>query len=180
VQGSWLTGVRYIELSEDFTLSSVSQLNDTFSRYNVNTYNGLVGGQGGGDLWLCVIPGFSIGAEVKMGLFMNNAKQNTFFTSTTLETAPQVPLEESVEDDNDFTFVTEANFMANWRLSQSWTVRGGYSFIALNGVALATENFNAVPPFVVPPFVFPPRNPVVNTDGDLFMHGFTIGAEYMW
>lgn len=175
VQGSWLTGVRFFELDEDFQFGTVSTLNSAQALYEVGTYNGMVGGQGGGDIWFCVIPGLSVGAEGKLGLLMNTASQSTTITGTTL-------LEPVVEEvsDTDFSLLAEANFMMLWRVTQSWTFRGGYSFLYVDQVALAPENFNSTPPFLVPAFTNPPRTPTLTTDGDLFLHGFTAGFEYMW
>lgn len=175
IQGSWLAGARFFGLNEDFRMQTLSTLNNASAQYDVGTYSGLIGGQGGGDLWICVIPGLSIGAEGKAGVYMNNASQNTTIEGTTLIPA----LQERVTDCN-VAFLGEASFMALWRLSQSWTVRGGYNIIYVDGVALATDNFNPTPPFLVPAYVNPPRVPTLDTDGNLLLHGFTIGAEYMW
>lgn len=175
IQGSWLTGARWFGLDEDFQFNTVSTLNQASAQYDVGTYNSLFGGQGGGDIWICVIPGLSVGAEGKAGLYMNSVSQGTTIQGTTL----LAPLVEEVED-HDVAFLGEASFMALWRVSQSWTIRGSYNVIYIEGVALATENFNSTPPFLVPAFANPPRNPTLIQDGDLVLHGFTIGAEYMW
>jgi hypothetical protein len=176
VQGSWLTGARFFQLDEDFQLNSISTLNSAQAQYNVGTYNGLFGGQGGGDIWICVIPGLSIGMEGKAGLYMNHSQQSTIITGTTLLT----PFEEKVTDTNDVAFIGETAFMATWRLSQSWTLRGGYNIIYIDGVALAPENFNPTPPFLVPAFTNPPRQAALVNDGNVLLHGCTIGFEYMW
>jgi hypothetical protein len=175
IQGSWLTGARFFALNEDLLFSTVSQLNNASSLTSVSTYNSLVGGQFGGDLWICIIPGLSIGAEGKAGVYINHAYQNTNIQGTTLV----LPLNERV-DSHDAAFIGEASLMANWRLTQSWTVRGGYNFIYVDGVALAPENFNAAPPFLVNAFQNPPRVPTITNDGNIFLHGFSIGFEYMW
>jgi hypothetical protein len=175
LQGSYLGGVRYFQLNEDFNFITEAPLNNASMNYDIDTYNELVGLQVGGDIWACVIPGLSIGAEGKVGIYHNDARQKSLLTATTVNP----PLSEAVED-NDVSFVGEAGLMATWRVTQSWTVRGGYQFLYVTGVALAAENLNPTPPFLVPAFTNPPRTASLNTDGDVFYHGFTIGLEYMW
>lgn len=36
--------------------------------------------------------------------------------------------------------------MATYRINYHWTFRAGYEFLFVDGVALATENFNATAP----------------------------------
>ncbi len=175
LQGSWLAGVRYFELNEQFLFNTSAPLNNGAMNYFVGTSNQLVGFQIGGDVWACVIPGFSIGTEGKVGIYGNQSRQHTQILATTLDP----PLEENVED-KDVAFIGELGMMANWRLSQSWTFRGGYQFLYVSGVALAPENFNSTPPFLVPAFTNPPRTATIVSDGDVFYHGFTAGLEYMW
>jgi hypothetical protein len=70
--------------------------------------------------------------------------------------------------------------LVTYRVNQQWTLRGGYHFLYVDGVALAPENFNTVPPatFFPPPGVN--REPFINTGGNVFYHGFFAGAEFMW
>lgn len=65
-----------------------------------------------------------------------------------------------------------------WRLSQNWTLRGGYMFVYVDQVALAAENFNPAPPFVNDPLR--PRIPRIADNSDVFYHGAHFGLEYMW
>ena len=65
--------------------------------------------------------------------------------------------------------------MGTWRLTQNWNLRGGYQIILLDGVALAAENFNSVPPFVGSG-----RPAVLVDNGEALYHGFTAGAEWSW
>jgi hypothetical protein len=45
----------------------------------------------------------------------------------------------------------------------------------VDGVALASENFNATPPVLSPLHV-----PRLNDNGNVFYHGWNVGCEYMW
>ncbi|HTN74522.1 MAG TPA: BBP7 family outer membrane beta-barrel protein, partial [Pirellulaceae bacterium] len=175
LQGSWLAGVRYFQLKEQFIFTTLAPINNGSMEYDIGTLNQMTGFQIGGDVWACLLPGFSVGAEGKVGIYGNDASQQSLITATTV--IP--PLSERVRE-TDAAFLAEAGLMANWRVSQSWTFRGGYQFLYVNGVALAPENFNATPPFLQNAFVPPTRVPVLNTGGDVFYHGLTAGFEYMW
>lgn len=175
LQGSWLAGVRYFQLDEQFLFTTQAPINNAGMNYFVGTSNQLTGFQVGGDIWASLLPGLSIGTEGKVGIYGNLASQQTAIVATTLNP----PLEERVEE-CDVAFVGEAGLMANWRINQQWTFRGGYQFLYVTGVALAPENFNSTPPFLVPAFANPPRTPFLDQTGDVFYHGFTAGVEYMW
>ena len=70
--------------------------------------------------------------------------------------------------------------MATYRLNYQWTAKLGYHFLYVDGVALATENFNPTPPalFFPPPGVN--RTVSMNDNGNVFYHGFMAGLEFMW
>ena len=62
-----------------------------------------------------------------------------------------------------------------YKLNQNFTLRGGYQSLAIDGLALAPENFNPTPPFLNGT-----RSPVINDTGSALYHGFTVGMEWMW
>ena len=61
-----------------------------------------------------------------------------------------------------------------WRINQYWSFKSGFEMIYVDGVALAPENVNTEPPFGGTRF------PAMNNNGDVFLHGITLGLEYMW
>ncbi|MCU0959247.1 MAG: BBP7 family outer membrane beta-barrel protein [Pirellulaceae bacterium] len=170
VQGSWLAGVRYIDIREDFQYLTFAPANPGSMNYLVGTSNALTGGQVGGDLWICITPGVHIGAEAKLGLFGNHAVQNTVINASSfLE-----PLRERAVS-NSTSFAGDFNVSLLWRMSQNWTLRTGYMFLWADSVAIATDNFNPEPPFVVGA-----RTVSIDNDADVLYHGFTLGVEYLW
>ncbi len=178
-QGSWLFGIRYFKLDEDFNYFTQSIANQTdpdiipSMNNNINVHNNMTGAQIGGDLWMCVLPGLRLGGEMKAGVFGNRiAVENTIEVNT--GAAP------SVEDlvTNDVSFIGQADLLMTYRLNYNWTLRGGYQFLYVDGVALATENFNPVAPAIIDPTST--RTPFINDNGGVFYHGWTIGAEFMW
>jgi hypothetical protein len=174
-QGSWLIGVRYFKLDEDFQYITVNTLSG-FMDYDVNTNNSLTGFQGGGDLWLCVVPGLRLGGEFKAGVFGNHASQGTNIGTTTAASifAEQVKVD-------DVAFVGNLDLMMLYRLNYNWTFKLGYQFLYVDGVALASENFNTTPPAIftgVPGDLI--RDQTINDNGNVFYHGLMLGAEFLW
>lgn len=170
VQGSWLFGARFLYLEEDFRHLTFAPVNPGWMNYLVGTSNALTGAQVGGDLWICIIPGLTVGGEAKVGVYGNRATQRTTIDAFSFAT----PVEERVTEDGA-AFLGDANLSLLWRINQQWSFRTGYMFLWMTEVALAPDNFNAAPPFVVGQ-----RTPFVHNSGELFYHGFTAGFEYLW
>ena len=164
--GSYLAGARYLRLREDFehfTQSPNGQLDSI-----VSTTNNLVGFQIGGDLYACVSSRFKVGGEVEAGVFGIRAKQETSVNATTT-----VPPISEFEKNNDVAFVSEASFIALFRVTPRFKIRAGYQLLYINGVALAPENYNTVPPFFG-------RNTFLDDNGHAFYHGASAGFEWTW
>lgn len=180
-QGSWLVGVRYFKLEEGFGYHTESVETNGVPAplevmdYNVETHNSLTGAQIGGDMWICLIPGLRLGGEVKAGVYGNHSNVNTRITATNFG---QTFLEEQEAD--DVAFVGNLDTYLTYRINYQWTAKFGYQFMYVDGVSLASENFNSTPPdiFIPPPGVN--RTPTVNDNGSLFYHGFSVGMEFMW
>jgi hypothetical protein len=183
LQGSWLMGVRYLYLLEDFQHYTLGGDDDPIQpglqtrgsmTYNTRTHNSLTGFQLGGDLWTSVVPGISFGGEAKAGIYGNYAQQNTNITATTTSPALTQTLSEH-DHDSDVALIGEASLQLIYRTSPNWTLRMGYTFVYLDGVALAPENFNSTVPFSTGRVLQP-----VNHNGDILLHGLTGGLEWMW
>jgi hypothetical protein len=170
LQGSWLAGFRYFKLDEDFNYITVSTLNASQMLYNVNVNNSLVGGQVGGDLWVCIIPGMRAGVETKLGLFGNHSSQGSSIAATGLT----VPYTEAVGADTA-AFLGDTSFYLTYRISQQFNLKTGYNLLYASGLTLAPENFNPEPPFLTGD-----RVATINTNGAAFYHGFSVGVEYNW
>ncbi len=168
IQGSYMYGARYFQLDEGFLYRTTDGTD--FMNYSVDTYNALTGFQVGGDLWVTIIPGLRFGGEAKVGLYGRRSKQSTVIEAGSLAT----PVREGLKE-TGVSFVGEANLMAIWRVSHRWTFRAGWEFLYVDSVALAIENFNPGPPFVVNA-----RTPFINSNGSAFYHGGYIGFEWMW
>jgi hypothetical protein len=181
IQGSWLAGIRYMYLLEDFRYITASPLNAAASDTLVSTMNSMTGAQIGGDLWVCIMPGLSVGGEAKAGVYGNHASQRTNIQTFGF-TIPQGlfpssdPYVEKVTEDSA-AFVADLNVTLLWRLSQNWTFRTGYMFLWMSEVALATDNFNPEVPLAG---FAQPRPALIDNGGNLLYHGYTAGFEYLW
>ena len=174
-QGSWLMGIRYFQLDEDFDFITNSVVNDARMNYNVNTNNALTGFQWGGDVWMTILPGLRMGMEGRAGVFGNHMNVSSDVRST-LTTTRFVETLKS----NQVAFVGDASLLTTYRINERWTLRGGYMFMFVDGVALAPENFNRVPSDVIFPITGLNRRPFVNGNGNVFYHGANVGLEFLW
>jgi hypothetical protein len=171
--GSVLWGVRHVDLSEDFTFTSDAPANQASMRYLVGVNNAITGLQTGGDFWITLFPGIRAGMEGKIGVYGNHASQSSVITATTLVD----PYTESRGSDG-VALVSDASFMATYRLSQKFAFKAAYNLLYMDGVALAGENFNATPPQVF--FAGANRQPTINNNGNIFYSGWSGGLEYNW
>ena len=178
-QGSFLMGVRYLDLDEQIIFSARGENNDTFASnglrfadYTTNTQNSLVGFQVGADLWYNLFPGVKVGVEGKTGVYNNRAHQNTNITANSI-----LALDEEVLS-NRVAYITQLSTQLYYRLNYKWAVRTSYQVIYVDGVALAAENLNATPPSTFLPNST--RTASISNDAEIVLQGFTIGAEYTW
>jgi Putative beta barrel porin-7 (BBP7) len=186
-QGSWLYGVRYFQLDEDFNYRIETDTGapvgvDTVVGTNVNTNNAMTGLQIGGDMWICLIPGLRIGGEGKFAVLGNHANIDSRIAVS--DAGGTTRFNESLTV-GDVAFLGDLAAYATYRINYNWTLKGGYQMLYLDGASLAAENFNATPPafftqVAVPPGAVPARVATARENGDVFWHGFTVSVEYLW
>jgi hypothetical protein len=186
IQGSWLGGIRYFELDEKFGFSAVGSRDNTlnfnqlrFFNMDTKTKNHLVGFQLGGDLWANIVPGISIGTELKGGVYNNNVDVESVVVSNSVRRASENLTKDTA------AFLVESNVQGIYRLTYSWTLRGAYNILYVDKVALAPNNFNprlttTTPPTPVIQDFGINRVPFINTTGHALYHGFSFGAEFLW
>jgi hypothetical protein len=185
-QGSWTVGVRHFILDEKLRFATSSGVNGFIggnttpplvparSQDDTDTTNNLTGIQFGSDLWVCLLPGLRAGGELQAGVYGNHMNINRTIGSNLVP--PTVFAQEQLQS-NDVSFIGQANLLLTYRINYQWTLRGGYQFLFVDGVALASENFNPSPPFLNDPFARPTH---INDNGSAFYHGWNVGVEYMW
>lgn len=184
IQGSWLIGVRYFDLSDQMRFYSYANrdLDDPIAAgheetggeawYNLKTRNFMTGAQLGGDVWMCLLPGLRMGMDVKAGVYGNNAKVNTSMYGEDIYDNYIGFIDPEALDNDKVSFIGELQFMLTYQISHNFTLRAGYEMMFVEGVATALDNFN--------PALEPDRVPFVADGGSLFYNGFSVGAEWMW
>lgn len=169
-QGSFLYGFRWIRLNENLNYFTRGNDGADFADTDVETSNNLYGAQVGYEFNIRPIPRVLLDAQWKVGVYGNSADTITNVVSTTIPTG--------FTDNNantEIAFASELNFNVVLNLNERWSFRAGYNLFYVDGVALATENFNAGPPFIANA-----REPFINVNGSLFVHGYNVGFEHNW
>ena len=194
LQYSWLAGIRYLYLLEDFGYRTIGGGGDAAAMppvpprgsldYDIRARNSLTGFQLGGDSWLNLVPGVNVGADIKAGVYGNYASQSSNIVSVLSANPPAMPTPQVLQGNetvhtNDIALVADANLYFMWRLGPHWTVRAGYNFLFLDGVVLGSEQFSAqTARDVINGTAI--GVPTANDNGSIFYHGGFFGAEWMW
>jgi hypothetical protein len=169
---SGLIGVRYINVADQFQLTATNNASNVDAGqvgfYRTWTNNNMAGLQAGADFthdlymrWLF----FSI--EAKTGAFMNFADQkNLLFNSMTT-------YDQRSSRETQFATMFDLSVALTALVSDHLTLRGGYTFLFLDGVALASDQLDT--------------NPTMNNSrdfladkGSLTLQGPFVGAELAW
>jgi hypothetical protein len=184
VSGTLLAGVRYTKVNENFQFSS--QGSEQFPQqppqgvalaaldYKEDCENNLAGFQTGGDIWISLCQGWRIGSEAKVGIYDNHSRLANRISTTPAGVQPPTLFEEFKDD--HVAFISEGSFDMVFDILPSLSLRAGYEVLFLNELVLAGDNFNQTSPYGNQG----PREPFVNTNGDLFYHGGHVGIEYCW
>jgi hypothetical protein len=163
----WLAGFRYLNLDEDFSISSFDSAEST-TVYKVNTENNLYGGQIGGRYRRCSGK-WSCETTAKAGVFANDMEQSQ---------APIIDFPSFLyrgwrgSSDTEMAFVGDLNFTVICQVCELWGLRAGYNLIWLEDVALAPDQVD------FSNNLGSGRN--LNGDGSVFLHGVNLGLETRW
>lgn len=177
-QGSWLAGIRYLNISEDFAYRTDETLagGPQFFRSLTDTRNSMTGFQLGGDLWWNVTPGINIGIGMKGAVLGNDAKQTTQFNTETL-VAPIVVTAE----DSSAAYLSEFQATIVYRFTYSWSARFSYHALTIDDIALGASNLALPNPNGANLQTTLAQTPaLLNNDDSLDLSGFSTGFEYIW
>jgi hypothetical protein len=163
---SEFVGIRYLQVREYFQLISQDEVTSTpldgIGTYTIDTDNDLIGGQYGQEFGIPVLGCALLSTRLKAGLFGNSAEQMTQIVDS------GVVVFDSRDTDGELSFVGEINVNFDVRVNKLLTVRGGYNFLWVQGIALAPEQGY--------PIALTGTSPL-NDNGSLFYHGFNIGLQ---
>jgi hypothetical protein len=165
---SWfLNGARYFQLREGFEYNTFSDVDD--SATSIRTNNALIGYQFGIRHEAPLGCRLKALFDLKAGIYGNAASQRTV-TSAVVE---GVLVEQA--SNTSAAFLGEVGLTLQYDVTRHVALRAGYNMLWVDSVALAPENFLAVPP---PGNVLRPI--LINDDGDVFYHGCNTGLELHW
>ncbi len=139
---SLLGGLRYVNLHEDFVLGAVSAAFGDSEETSATTNNHLVGLQLGGEAAYRRGERWSIGAVGKGGLHLNFADQRVRNVASTAGVSTLVL--GTTTSGNHLAGSLETGVVVRCRLSDRFTLRGGYQVLYLTGLALAPEQFTSL------------------------------------
>ena len=128
---SWLWGVRYFYLSDDFTLGASDLYSGINENLNWQTKNNLIGAQLGLQ-WAWGWDRFQLSTEAKVGLYANAYSQQE--TDTISGTAAVPSLQDS-HSGTDLAVLFELSLMARYRITDCLWLRGGYQYYCASGLA---------------------------------------------
>ena len=156
-------GLRYINLNEDFLISSQLGAVVTLQHYDITTNNNLFGAQFGTDVCLVRWRNLQFDAFVNCGFYLNNASQTT----------SSVLIGPAVTATNDaFAVAGSAGIFATYCFNNAWSVRAGYQVLGLHGVALAPEQLYQSN--------LATSTAGIDTTGSAFYSGASLGLQYAW
>lgn len=183
VSGTLLIGFRYTSLEQALGFSSLANVGTApvvpkSIRIESQADNYLAGVQVGGDVWVTVLQGFRIGAEAKVGLYNNDYS----VSSSVLASDGDPSSGTSLMDDNQAAFLAEGKLMAVADLTPSWSLKAGYELLFISELALAGDSFALAQPYGDINGISDTLSTFGSADanGEVFFHGFSAGAEFVW
>ena len=172
ISRSWLAGIRYFNLNEDFDWNAfgIDADNDVNTAaesgsYEVRTDNDLIGTQLGFG-WTYETARWSLGLSNKSGMYWNHTDVDSEFEVTGGVTSG----DNEISIDN-LSFLVEGALVGKWHLTQNFSLRAGMEVLYVSSVAHAAEQLNFVP-------VQTAQTSIVN--GDSTFLGGLIGFEGYW
>jgi hypothetical protein len=130
---SWLWGVRYFHLSDDFTLSGSDLYTGDEEFLNWQTKNNLIGMQLGLQ-WAWGWERFQLSTEAKVGLFANAYSQQG--TDLSNGVAGFEPFGVS-HSGTELSALFEFSLLLRYRVTPCMWIRGGYQYYGVTGLALS-------------------------------------------
>jgi hypothetical protein len=170
---SVLAGFRYVNFDDEFNLASDGG-DGFFSNYNIKAKNNLYGAQ----LGLRTVRTYCRwGWDVtgKAGVFGNDAEQRQFVEDQPdflIRPVAGAPGETVGSSDSSVAFVGDINASLVLRLTDTWSLRGGYNLMWIEGLALAGNQLD---------FTFLSDSGTGHSDsGGVFFHGASAGLQARW
>ena len=162
---SWLYGFRYLGLNERLEISSTGAVGT--GRYDIMTRNNMFGVQGGGR-WMFNYKCFALESTLKFGILENATQQSQSVT----DPAFPVTIRDTLEKGANVSFLGEVGVNGIYRLSDKWAIRTGYTFIWVDGLALAPNQLDTS--------YTATSGTTLNHGGNVFLSAINLGVELHW
>jgi len=163
-----IAGFRYVDLSEQLQIG-YARPTGTVNIQEINSKNEMWGAQLGSDVLLFSGDRLSLSAFGKSGIFYNDAQN--FSRGRFRSAVLTIDSTSGGDSDDELSFVFESGLNAGVQLTERLTFQAGYNIMWLNGVALASDQIAATD-LAGGPSRVDTRN--------LFLHGLTLGATFVW
>lgn len=168
---SYYAGAARVAIDEEFDLLGVGP-EQSVGRYFVNTNNDLMGLQFGGE-YLEQHTFWQWGLRGRVGGLANFAERRVLYDATVDPigaVGPTTTRRGDFRTKDNMAFLIEGGLFAAWQMSPNTTIRAGYDFMYITGLAQATGNLG------LPVGNFPP----MQVDGDVIYHGGSVGISVVW
>ncbi len=172
---SFLLGARVMRIEEQFayfTTANVPAAQGAINDVQVGTGNTLVGMQLGLQLQYMVVPRGWIDFEIKGVIFANDADQNTFYRN--VDENGVTTITRGAAGEQATSYMGDLALMFIYQFTPTFTFRMGYNAMFLEGVAIASENFQSN----VNLLRLGPAEIIHN--GRVVYHGPTLGLTWSW
>jgi len=171
-EASFLVGLRYMGISEDFDYRTVSTVGaGSINDVNVSTDNDMFGVQLGMMFQILVHPRGWIDVDTRGVMYHNNVNLRSAYANTDGIGTPITSFT-GIDDQTRTSFMGELSLTFNYQVTPTWTFRVGYNAIGISGVALGADNMNRDINLLS---LGPPR---VDHSGEVVYHGPSIGAVW--
>jgi hypothetical protein len=167
---SFLAGLRYFNLDEhlNWTAFGIPNPDDNAltetGLYDIRTGNNMIGTQMGVSSSYDTAR-WSIGGEVKGGMFVNMIDLDSSFSITDGVTSGSNDLQR-----DNISWVGEAKVIGKYHIRPNFSIRTAFEVMHLAGIALATSQIDFVPS----------GSPFVSQNNDAVYLGGSIGFEGYW
>lgn len=178
-ENSFLLGVRYMDLSEQFGYRTRSDLGAGFTadgsinNVNIATDNEMIGVQVGWTLQLLMYKRRWFDVEMKGGIFQNSISLNTRYVNSWADGTNEMSY--SGNDSKDRTaYLNELSVVYNHQVTPRVTFRAGYNALWVWQVALANQNLGDRI------YRLQQTTPPMRHDGAVVYHGPNVGLVWAW
>lgn len=168
---SYVAGLRYFELQEDFDwLANGFDGDDSSGEMNIRSSNNMFGVQFGHGLTY-ETDRWNISLFSKHGMYVNDARStsNLAFNDITAGGAFDGEGFANEGHENSLSYLLQAGITGRYHLRPNVSLRVGYELLYMTGLALAPNEIS-----------FDGTQALAGVSGDAFYRGFTFGAEYFW